>query len=305
VGPHTSNWDFILGRLAFYQYGVKGRYLMKKELFIGPLGWFLKAIGGIPVDRKKKNNLTDTAVKYFEENETMYMVFSPEGTRSYNPDWKKGFYYVAEKAKVPIYVAYIDFASKTGGFHSLVWPSGDADADIQKIKDIYMTSIDYDPKDEKTIEFFKIVQNKLLWAVSSQTAAELVYHRVDMSKPLLGMSSYDKENKNVTKNDVSIAKNYLSEDEIKLLGLLVEQYLAFAETMAMQQMPMTMKDWIVRLDAVISLNGRELLTHAGKISQTHAKEKSELEYQKFKDEQKKIEKIQSLKELEDDIKRLK
>jgi 1-acyl-sn-glycerol-3-phosphate acyltransferase len=136
VGPHTSNWDFILGRLAFYQYGVKGRYLMKKELFWGPLGWFLKAIGGIPVDRSKKNNLTDTAVRYFEQNESMYMVFSPEGTRSYNPDWKKGFYYVAEKAKVPIYVAYIDFATQTGGFHSLIWPSGDADADIQRIKDI-------------------------------------------------------------------------------------------------------------------------------------------------------------------------
>jgi hypothetical protein len=168
-----------------------------------------------------------------------------------------------------------------------------------------MTSIDYDPKDEKTIEFFKIVQNKLLWAVSSQIAAELVHNRVDMSKPLLGMSSFDKESKNVTKKDVSIAKNYLVEDEIKLLGLLVEQYLAFAETMAMQQTPMYMKDWIARLDAVISLNGRELLTHAGRISHEIAKAKSELEYQKFKDEQKKIEKIQSLKELEEDIKRLK
>ena len=175
----------------------------------------------------------------------------------------------------------------------------------QKIKDIYMTSIDYDPKDEKTIEFFKIVQNKLLWAVSSQTAAELVHNRVDMSKPLLGMSSYDKESKNVTKKDVSIAKNYLNEEEIKLLGLLVEQYLAFAETMAMQQTPMYMKDWIARLDAVISLNGRELLTHAGKISHEMAIAKSGLEYKKFKDEQKKIEKIQSLKELEEDIKRLK
>ena len=175
----------------------------------------------------------------------------------------------------------------------------------QKIKDIYMTSIDYDPKDEKTIEFFKIVQNKLLWAVSSQTAAELVHNRVDMTKPLLGMSSYDKENKNVTKKDVSIAKNYLNEEEIKLLGLLIEQYLAFAQTMAMQQTPMYMKDWIARLDAVISLNGRELLTHAGKISHEMAISKSELEFKKFKDEQKKIEKIQSLKELEEDIKRLK
>ncbi|MFH0709384.1 MAG: RhuM family protein [Pseudomonadota bacterium] len=175
----------------------------------------------------------------------------------------------------------------------------------QKIKDIYMTSIDYNPKDEKTVEFFKIVQNKLLWAVSTQTAAELIHNRVDISKPLLGMSSFDKENKNVTKKDVSIAKNYLGEDEIKLLGLLVEQYLAFAETMAMQRTPMYMKDWIARLDAVISLNGRELLTHAGKISHDMAKAKSELEYQKYKETQKEQEKIQSIKELEEDIKRLK
>ena len=176
----------------------------------------------------------------------------------------------------------------------------------QKIKDIYTTSIDYDAKDEKTIAFFKVVQNKLLWAISQNTAAELVYRRVDASLPLMGMLSYDKAAaKSVTKQEVSIAKNYLDENEMKLLGLLVEQYLAFAETMAQQQTPMYMKDWIARLDAVISLNGRELLTHAGKISQTNAIAKSELEYQKFKDEQKKIEKIQSLKELEEDIKRLK
>jgi len=175
----------------------------------------------------------------------------------------------------------------------------------QKIKDIYMTSKDYDSKNEKTIEFFKIVQNKLLWAVSSQTAAELVHNRVDMSKPLLGMNSFDKDSKNVTKKDVSIAKNYLDAEEIKLLGLLVEQYLAFAETMAMQQRPMYMKDWITRLDMVISLNGRELLTHAGKISHEIAKAKSELEYGKYKDVQKEQQKIQSIKELEEDIKRLK
>ncbi|MDD2382896.1 MAG: RhuM family protein [Sulfurospirillaceae bacterium] len=175
----------------------------------------------------------------------------------------------------------------------------------QKIKDIYMTSIDYDATDEKTIEFFKIVQNKLLWAVSSQTAAELVHNRIDIAKPLLGMMSFDKENKNITKKDVSVAKNYLDEEEIKLLGLLVEQYLAFAETMASQKMPMYMKDWIIRLDMILSMNGRELLTHAGKISHEIAKAKSELEYQKFKDEQKKIEKFQSIKELEEDIKRLK
>ena len=175
----------------------------------------------------------------------------------------------------------------------------------QKIKDIYMTSIDYDPKDEKTIEFFKIVQNKLLWAVSSQTAAELVHNRIDITKPLLGMQSFDKENKNITKKDVSVAKNYLNEEEIKLLGLLVEQYLAFAETMATQQTPMYMKDWIDRLDIILSMNGRELLKHAGNISHQLAKEKSELEYQKYKEQKKQTQKHTSIKELEEDIKNLK
>ena len=172
----------------------------------------------------------------------------------------------------------------------------------QKIKDIYMTSIDYNSKDEKTIEFFKIVQNKLLWAISSQTAAELVHNRVDINKPLLGMQSFDKDGKNITKKDVSIAKNYLDENEIKLLGLLVEQYLAFAETMASQQTPMYMKDWISRLDMILSINGRELLDNAGKITHILAKEKSELEYEKYKEQNKQIQKIESFKELEKDIK---
>lgn len=176
----------------------------------------------------------------------------------------------------------------------------------QKIKDIYTTSIDYDPKDEKTIEFFKVVQNKLLWAISSQTAAELVYRRVDAGLPLMGMQSYDKKGTpSIKKSDVSIAKNYLNEDEIKLLGLLVEQYLAFAETMAQQRTPMYMADWINRLDSILQLNGRELLTHAGKISHELALKKSDEEYEKYKNSQKLIQQAQSLKELEEDIKKMK
>jgi len=175
----------------------------------------------------------------------------------------------------------------------------------QKIKDIYTTSIDYDAHDEKTTEFFKTVQNKLLWAISEQTAAELVYRRVDASLPLLGMQSFDKKSETaIRKTDVSIAKNYLNQDEIKLLGLLVEQYLAFAETMAQQRTPMYMKDWISRLDSILQLNGRELLTHAGKISHDMALQKSEQEYEKYKQTQKQIEKEQSLKEIEEDIKKL-
>jgi len=175
----------------------------------------------------------------------------------------------------------------------------------QKIKDIYTTSIDYDPKDEKTIEFFKVVQNKLLWAISQQTAAELVYLRVNAELPLMGMLSLDKKNTtSIRKSDVSVAKNYLNEDEIKLLGLLVEQYLAFAETMAQQRVPMYMKDWIARLDAILQLNARELLTHAGKISHDKALQKSEEEYEKYRLQEKAKQKEESLKELEEDIKKL-
>ncbi|MCP5502346.1 MAG: virulence RhuM family protein [Leptospiraceae bacterium] len=176
----------------------------------------------------------------------------------------------------------------------------------QKIKDIYTTSIDYDPKDENTILFFKTVQNKLLWAISKQTAAELVYRRADASLPLLGMQSYDKPSgKRIRKSDVSIAKNYLSEEEIRLLGLLVEQYLAFAETMAQQRTPMYMKDWISRLDAILQLNGRELLHHAGQISHEMAMQKSTEEYEKYLEDLKQKEREESLKELENDLKGLK
>lgn len=176
----------------------------------------------------------------------------------------------------------------------------------QKIKDIYATSIDYNPNDERTIAFFKKVQNKLLWAISQQTAAELVYRRVDASLPFMGMQSFDKKDLDqIKKSDVSIAKNYLTEQEMRLLGLLVEQYLAFAETMAEQQTPMYMDDWIERLDVILKMNGRELLDHAGKISHQMALEKSSGEYETFKEQGKRLKREESLKEIEEDIKKLK
>ena len=174
----------------------------------------------------------------------------------------------------------------------------------QKIKDIYTTSIDYDSRAESTIEFFRVVQNKLLWAISQQTAAELVYRRVDASLPLMGMQSFDKTGVPVRKGDVSVAKNYLNEDEIKLLGLLVEQYLAFAEVMVQQRTPTYMKDWIQRLDSMIQRNGRELLTHAGKLSHQTALEKSAQEYDRYREAQKQPQQEESLRELERDIKQL-
>jgi len=145
----------------------------------------------------------------------------------------------------------------------------------------------------------------LLWAISQQTAAELIYRRVDAALPLLGMQSFDKKSTaSITKADVGIAKNYLNEKEIKLLGLLVEQYLSFAETMAQERVPMYMKDWIDRLDAILKMNGRELLDHAGKISHKMALNKSGMEYEKYKEVQRTLSKEVSLKEIEDDIKKL-
>ncbi len=174
----------------------------------------------------------------------------------------------------------------------------------QKIKDIYTTSIDYNSKDEKTILFFKVIQNKLLWAISNKTAAELVYQRVDASLPLLGMQSYDKNSKKIKQSEISIAKNYLNEDEIKLLGLLVEQFLAFAETMAQQHTPMYIKDWIERLDVILQLNGRDLLTHAGNISHKLAVERTKEEYKKYKEKVKLSQKKDCLNEIIEDIKKI-
>lgn len=176
----------------------------------------------------------------------------------------------------------------------------------QKIKDIYTTSVDYDPSSEKTVTFFKIVQNKLLWAISKQTAAELVARRANAELPFMGMQSFDKKNEHrITKQDAVTAKNYLSEDELKALGLLVEQYLAFAEAQAQQRIAMSMSDWIGKLDAILQLNGRELLTHAGEISHDLAKEMSAVQLGKLRDRLQVEEMNNSLAELERDIARAK
>lgn len=175
---------------------------------------------------------------------------------------------------------------------------------IRRYKDIYTTSVDYDTEDEKTVTFFKIIQNKLLWAISEQTADELVCRRSDAALPSMGMESFDKKGVSIRKRDVGIAKNYLNESEIKLLGLLVEQYLAFAEAMAQQQTTMYMQDWIQRLDAIIEMNGRELLTHAGDVTHKMAMEISALEHGKFDAVCKQQQFDQNIKQLEADIKKL-
>lgn len=149
----------------------------------------------------------------------------------------------------------------------------------QKITDIYATSIDYDPTATVSIEFFKTVQNKLHWAITGKTAAEIVHERADSTKPNMGLTSWRGEKPR--KQDVVVAKNYLTEEELRPLNNLVEQYLIYAQGQAMRRIPMTMQDWITKLNEFLKFNDREILTHAGRISHEMAKELAELEYDKF------------------------
>jgi Virulence protein len=149
----------------------------------------------------------------------------------------------------------------------------------QKITDIYATSVDYDPTTEESIAFFKTVQNKLHWAVTGMTAAELIHTRADSTKPYMGLTTW--RGAKVRKQDVGIAKNYLSEEELLTLNNLVEQYLLFAERQARRRTPMHMVDWISRLDAFLELNEGNILTHAGKVSHELALAHAEQEYDKF------------------------
>jgi len=149
----------------------------------------------------------------------------------------------------------------------------------QKITDIYATSIDYDPTAEASITFFKTVQNKMHWAITGQTAAEIIHARADSAKPNMGLTSW--RGAKVRQEDVAIAKNYLSEAELAALNNLVEQYLIFAEGQAMRRIPMHMRDWIAKLDGFLSLNERGILTHAGKISHELAISHAEQEYDSF------------------------
>jgi len=149
----------------------------------------------------------------------------------------------------------------------------------QKITDIYATSVDYDPTLDMSIEFFKTVQNKMHWAITGQTAAEIIKSRADASKLNMGVTSF--RGAKVRKRDVTIARNYLNENELADLNNLVEQYLIFAQGQAMRRIPMHMNDWLKKLDDFLTINDRDVLRHAGKISHQLAKEIAEKEYDKF------------------------
>jgi hypothetical protein len=155
----------------------------------------------------------------------------------------------------------------------------------QKVTDIYATSIDYNKDDKITKEFFATVQNKMHFAIHGQTAAEVINSRVDSNKPFLGLTNF--KGKYITTRDISIAKNYLTENELKQLNLIVSMYLDFAELQAANGRLMKMHDWIQKLDDFLRISEKELLTNAGKISRKKAVEKAKIEYEKYRKEESK------------------
>ena len=152
----------------------------------------------------------------------------------------------------------------------------------RQVLDLYATSVDYDPHSEESIRFFKIVQNKLHYAAHGHTASEVIYERADAGKPFMGLTSFSGDFPSL--KDISIAKNYLSEEELKVLNNLVSGYFDFAEINAIEHRPMYMNDYIEQLDNILSSGNRKLLTDSGTISHEQAIEKARAEYRKFQTE---------------------
>lgn len=151
----------------------------------------------------------------------------------------------------------------------------------QKVLDIYATSVDYSPDTKVTQQFFATVQNKMHWAAHGHTAAEVIHQRADATKPLMGLTT-TRPGRIIRREDVSVAKNYLDEDELQTLNRIVSLYIEFAELQALDRKPMTMRDWIEKLDDFLKLSGRKLLDHAGQISAESARAKAEREYDQYR-----------------------
>lgn len=154
----------------------------------------------------------------------------------------------------------------------------------QKVLDIYATSVDYAPDTELAQQFFATVQNKMHWATHGHTAAEIIHQRANASQPHMGLQT-TRPGGVVRKEDVSVAKNYLSADELQVLNRIVNLYIEYAELQALDRKPMRMQDWITKLDDFLKISGRELLVHAGQISAANAKTKAELEYARYRQQQ--------------------
>jgi len=174
-----------------------------------------------------------------------------------------------------------------------------------KIKDIYATSVDYSPNSEQAQLFFASVQNKMHWAIHGHTAAEVIYNRANAANPNMGLTSWKNSPQGkIRKTDVSVAKNYLSQDELTELNLIVDQYLSFAELQARNRKPMYMTDWEKKLHNFLTLNEKQIMLDAGKISHQLAVELAEKEFEKFNQKQIEISYKKTMKQLEGELKRL-
>lgn len=151
LAPHTSNWDFVIGKLVYSSLGRNARFLIKKEWFIFPLNLFFKSIGGIPIERSKNTSMTDKLAEEFQKHDQLQLAVTPEGTRKRVSEWKKGFYYIALKANVPIILVGLDYTRKQAIFLDTFYPTGDYDADIEKIKSYYKGIRGKNPKNFATL----------------------------------------------------------------------------------------------------------------------------------------------------------
>jgi 1-acyl-sn-glycerol-3-phosphate acyltransferase len=137
AAPHTSNWDLPLMLAVSFVLGVKPSWLGKRQLFVGPFGWLMRRLGGIPVDRARRTNLVEQVVEYFGTVDQLFLVIPPSATRKRATHWKSGFYHIARGAQVPIICAFLDYRRKVGGVGPTIIPSDDVRADMQRIRDFY------------------------------------------------------------------------------------------------------------------------------------------------------------------------
>jgi 1-acyl-sn-glycerol-3-phosphate acyltransferase len=138
MAPHTSNLDFVIGRLGFASEGLQARIIIKKESFFFPLGILLRWLGAVPMDRGFSTKTLKSIHDLMEQEDEFFLLITPEGTRKLAKNWKKGFYFIAQNSKVPVIMGYLDYKTKTGGFGPVLYPSGNFEEDMKKIENFYM-----------------------------------------------------------------------------------------------------------------------------------------------------------------------
>lgn len=153
VGPHTSNWDFFVFMMGSFILRLRGQWMGKHTLFVGPVGWIFRKLGGIPIERSSRHDLVGQAIQAIEKSSAITLVIAAEGTRKKSDHWKSGFYYIALGAKVPIVMAYADFAKKEAGIGPHFIPTGDVEADLKLIRDFYNSVTPKYPEHRSEVRF--------------------------------------------------------------------------------------------------------------------------------------------------------